>query len=84
LERQVIVNHAQGLHARPAAELVKAASRFACEIHVVAGSRTASAKSILHLLKLEVKEGQSVVLQADGPDAEEAINVLTHLLERGA
>ncbi|MEW9673663.1 HPr family phosphocarrier protein [Ammoniphilus sp. 3BR4] len=84
MERQVRVNHAEGLHARPAADFVKAASSFKSRVDLVSGIREANAKSILGLLKLGVKSGQVVILRVEGPDEEEAIQVLSGLLEQGA
>ena len=81
MERQVIMNHAEGLHARPAAEFVKVATRSKSKIEVLVDTQTANAKSILSLLALGVKQGQSMVLRAEGPDAKEALPELSSLLE---
>lgn len=81
MERQVTMHHAEGLHARPAAEFVKTATRFSSKVDIVVGTQTANGKSILSLLKLGVKQGQSMILRADGPDAEEALTELSSLLE---
>jgi phosphocarrier protein HPr len=81
MERQVTVSHAEGLHARPAAEFAKAAARFQCKVEVVVGSQTVNARSILSLLTLGVKNGQAVVIRAEGEDAEAALNHLVGLLE---
>ena len=81
MERCVKVNHPEGLHARPASDLVEAALRFQSRIEVVFGDRTANAKSILGLLKLGIKQGQSVILRAEGPDAESALAELSSILE---
>lgn len=81
MERQVTVNHPEGLHARPASEFVKAATGFTSQIEVVVGTQTANAKSILSLLKLGLRQGQSIVLRADGPDEELAVSTLASLVE---
>ena len=81
MECQVTVNHAAGLHARPTAEFVKAAIRYKSKIEVLVDTQTANAKSILSLLALGIKQGQSMVLRAEGPDAKEALSELSSLLE---
>jgi phosphotransferase system HPr (HPr) family protein len=81
LERQVIVNHFEGLHARPAADVMKLAVRFKSKIMMVYGNRTANAKSMLSMMKLGVKQGKEVLIRADGPDAEEALTVISCFLE---
>lgn len=82
MERQVTVTHPEGLHARPAAELAKAAARYQCKVEVLAGGQAANARSILSILKLGVKNGQAVVLRAEGQDAEHALAELGGLLEQ--
>jgi phosphotransferase system HPr (HPr) family protein len=79
MECVVTVNDPQGLHARPAAELVKAAARFQSKIEVASGAQIANAKSLLSILKLGIKNGQSMILKADGPDAETALSELSSL-----
>jgi phosphocarrier protein HPr len=84
MQREVTVNHPEGLHARPASDFVEAAIRYKSRIEVLAQSRKANAKSILSLLKLGIEQGQSVILEAEGPDAEFAITELAQLLENPA
>ncbi len=69
----VRVANRQGLHARPAARLVREASRFASEILLVNGATKANAKSILDILSLAAAHGTSLELQASGSDAHEAL-----------
>lgn len=72
-----------GLHARPAALLVKEAARHACKITICHGSRSADAKSILQVLGLGVKDGAEVTLYAEGEGAESALRSLRELVENG-
>ncbi len=81
MERQVIVNRTEGLHARPAADIMKLAIRYKSQIVIVFGSRNANAKSMLSMIKLGVKQGNEVLVRADGPDAEEALSVISGYLE---
>ena len=70
-----------GLHARPAADFAAAAARFASDIRLGRGDREADAKSVLLLLTLDVRQGDRVVVSAEGPDAEEAVEALCRLVE---
>ena len=72
LEGRVVVAHADGLHARPAAMLVKLARAFACDIEIVCRGRTANAKSSVKIMLLAVKEGDEVTVRTRGADAAEA------------
>ena len=64
------------LHARPAAEFVRAAMRFSARIVISAGSRDADAKSLLSVLALGAKGGTPLHLRADGDDADAAVAAL--------
>lgn len=65
-----------GLHARPAARFVQAASRFASRITIRHEGREADAKSLIALLGLTIRPSSEIALSADGPDAEEALSAL--------
>jgi phosphotransferase system HPr (HPr) family protein len=61
------------LHARPAADFVRAAMGFGASITVAAGDREADAKSLLSVLALGAKAGTELRLEASGDDAEAAL-----------
>ena len=61
------------LHARPAADFVRAAMGFGASIQVGAGDREADAKSLLSVLALGAKAGTELRLTAAGDDAEAAV-----------
>lgn len=76
-ELTLIVADPAGLHARPAARFVQAASRFESRIVIRHDGHEADAKSLIALLGLAIRPSSEVVLAADGPDAEAAIDALT-------
>lgn len=80
LVRKVKVTVDGGLHARPAAEIVRLSKSFASEIQLEANAQVALARSSLKLLMLSVKEGDEVVVRAKGEDAEKAIRSITQFL----
>jgi phosphotransferase system HPr (HPr) family protein len=73
-----------GLHARPAARFVRLAKTFQSSIVVRKGDREANAKSILRVLTLEAQKGDVLRINADGDDADEAVQRLHDLLAGGA
>jgi phosphotransferase system HPr (HPr) family protein len=75
-ELTLVVADPAGLHARPAARFVQAASRFQCRIVIRHGAHEADAKSLIALLGLAIRPSSEIVLAADGPDAEAAIAAL--------
>jgi len=66
----------EGLHARPAAEIVKISKRFTSKIELVSGAKVAAARSSVKLLLLGVKPGGTVTVRAEGPDADSALREL--------
>jgi phosphocarrier protein HPr len=66
-----------GLHARPAARFVQAASRYESRIVIRENGREADAKSLIALLGLTIRPSSEITLAADGPDADEALAALT-------
>jgi len=80
-EKEVKLTNEVGLHARPAAVFSKAAAGFSAEITVSKGGQEANAKSIMAVLKLDVKKGDAVTIATEGADADEALEELVTLLE---
>lgn len=83
VEEQVTIVNPQGMHARPAAEFVKIAARFTAEITVSKDGHAVNGKSILGVMTLAAECGSTIVIAADGPDADEAVAALVALVERG-
>jgi phosphotransferase system HPr (HPr) family protein len=72
-----------GLHARPAALFVQTAARFKdTRIDVVKDGTVRNAKSILNVLGLGVSQGTTIVVRAEGPEAEAALAALSDLVAR--
>jgi PTS hybrid protein len=71
-----------GLHARPASLFVQTAARFRSNIRVQLGERSADGQRILSLLQLSARCGDTLIVEAQGPDAREAIAALVALAER--
>lgn len=71
-----------GLHARPAALLVRAAKTYANAIAIVYGSKRANAKSIIEVMALGVPSGASIDLEVDGDDAASVLQDLKDYLSR--
>lgn len=83
ISEPIAVPNAVGLHARPAAALVNAAKAYSSEIRLRRGNRDVNAKSLVSIMSLGVKQGDSVQLSALGPDAREAVQKLAELISGG-
>lgn len=76
----VTVINKLGLHARAATKLVNCASRYESEVTVVRGTRVVNAKSIMGVLTLAASRGTELVIEADGPDEDDAARAVVALI----
>ncbi len=80
-EREVTIGSRVGLHARPAALFVKAATEQSMPVMIAKpGGKPVNARSMLAVLALDAKGGETVVLSADGDGSEGALDTLVELL----
>ena len=77
--RRITLTNADGLHARPAAELVKLASMFPQRVTV----NGTDAKSLLAIMALGLTKGAVVEIASDDPDGEDAVEAIADLAESG-
>ena len=80
LSRNVTIVNQYGIHARPAALIVKTASRFDADVFVEKDSNRVSGKSIMGLMTLEASLGTILKVIAEGPDAEQVLDELVALI----
>ena len=79
-ERQVKIVNKLGIHARPAAEIVKTAGKFKSNVIIVRDDLEVNAKSIMGVMMLAAENGATIVLRATGDDAEAALDALTTVI----
>ena len=79
ISADVTIINKLGLHARAASRLVNCASGFAAEIEIVRGTRSVNAKSIMGVLTLAAAIGTDLVIEAEGPDEQQALEALLAL-----
>ena len=79
-ERSAQIMNQTGLHARPAAEIVKAAARFKSEITIARDDVEVNGKSIMGVMMLAAEFGSTVRLKAEGPDADQALETLCTII----
>ena len=80
VERSVRIENRNGVHARPAAEIVKLAARFKSDITIVRDDLEVNGKSIMGVMMLAAEFGSTVTLRAAGPDSEAAVEQLAALI----
>jgi phosphocarrier protein HPr len=79
-ERSVQIVNRNGLHARPAAEVVKAAAKFKSEITIVRDDLEVNGKSIMGVMMLAAEFGATLTIRANGPDAQQAVDAIAELI----
>jgi phosphocarrier protein len=79
-ERSVQIVNKNGLHARPAAEIVKTAARFASDVTIVRDDLEVNGKSIMGVMMLAAEFGSTITLRASGPDQDAAVEALADLV----
>lgn len=81
--REVVINNASGLHARPATFFIQKANSYKSTIWVEKEDRKVNAKSLLGVLSLGIAKGMTITLIADGQDEESALAGLAALIDSG-
>ena len=83
IEREATIINQEGLHARPAARIVRLASSFESEIELAKDGLEVNGKSIMGVMMLAAECGSSIIIRARGPDAEQAVQALAELVATG-
>lgn len=83
ISREVVVNNASGLHARPATFFIQKANCYKSSIWVERDDRKVNAKSLLGVLSLGIMGNTQIRIIAGGPDEEQAVDELVKLVESG-
>jgi len=77
---EVEITNKLGLHARASAKLTQVASGFKCEVWLSRSGRRVNAKSIMGVMMLAAGKGASIMIEAEGEDAEAALAALLKLI----
>ena len=82
-EREALIVNPLGLHARPAAQIVRAASEFAADIRLKKDGMEVNGKSIMGVMMLAAECGSTIRVRATGADADAAIDAICRLVSDG-
>lgn len=78
--KKVKIQNKMGLHARPAAQFVKIASKYKSDVYLSKNNREINGKSIMGVMMLAAEMGSEVVIKADGEDEQMVIDELVSLI----
>ena len=79
-QREIEIVNKLGLHARASAKLTQLAAKYQCDVSLARNGRKINAKSIMGVMMLAAGKGSSVLIEADGADADAAIKALQELI----
>ena len=82
VKKEVTILNSQGLHARPAAMFVQIATKYDSQVTLEKGDEKVNGKSIMGILTLGAQHNTKIIIEADGPDAEQVIKELEELLNK--
>ena len=82
LTKELLVQNKMGIHARPAAMIVRVTNKFKSEVYVEKDEEQVNGKSIMGLMMLAAAKGSTVKFVATGPDAEQMLTDLEALFAR--
>jgi len=83
IEREARIINSLGLHARPAAQIVRLAATFTSHIELEKDDLSVNAKSIMGVMMLAAESGSTLRIRADGEDEERAVSALVDLVATG-
>ena len=83
IEREATIVNQDGLHARPAAKIVRLTSTFNSDVELFKDGMAVNGKSIMGVMMLAAECGSSIMIRADGPDAEQAVSAISQLVAEG-
>ncbi len=83
IQKEVKIINRAGLHTRPAAIIVKLASKFNSEFYIYQNDLSINGKSIIGVMTLCAEQGSKLTLSFEGEDEEEACNEISAYFERG-
>jgi phosphocarrier protein len=83
IERKATIVNQEGLHARPAARIVRLAATFDADIELSKDGMDVNGKSIMGVMMLAAECGSDILIRATGIDAEQAVEALIALVETG-
>ena len=78
---KITLKNETGLHARPASEIVKIASKYQRPINLIVDGKTINAKSILNIMAAGIKSSTEIEIQCVGADEESAMKELLKAFE---
>ena len=84
VSKKIIIKNAEGLHARPATEIAKSATKYTSSIQIDVNGNKYNAKSVLNIMSAGIKNSTEITVICDGVDEEKALEGLVETLKENS
>jgi len=84
ITQKITLKNEEGLHARPATEIAKSASKYKCDIKFNVNGKDYNAKSVLNIMSAGIKNNTQIKIICDGVDEKEALTEVTETLKNNS
>ena len=84
VSKKITIKNAEGLHARPATEIVKRATQYTSSIQIDVNGNKYNAKSVLNIMSAGIKNSTEITVICDGVDEEKALEGLVETLKENS
>ena len=81
VSKEITLKNEDGLHARPATEIAKSASKYSCDIKLEVRGTEYNAKSVIHIMSAGIKSNTQIKIICDGVDEQQALTEIVDLFE---
>ena len=81
VSKKITIKNAEGLHARPATEIAKSATKYTSSIQIDVNGKKYNAKSVLNIMSAGIKNSTEITVICDGVDEEKALEGLVETLK---
>lgn len=82
ISKEIVLKNEDGLHARPATEIAKNATKYSCSIKFEVRGAEYNAKSVLNIMSAGIKNNTQIKIVCDGVDENQALTEMIELLEK--
>ena len=81
ITQEITLKNEEGLHARPATEIAKNASKYSCDVKFEVSGKEYNAKSVLNIMSAGIKNNTQIKIICDGVDEQQALTEIVDLFE---
>ena len=81
ITQEITLKNEEGLHARPATEIAKNASKYSCDVKFEVSGKEYNAKSVLNIMSAGIKNNTQIKIICDGSDESEALKEMIEIFE---